>query len=73
MRVLDDFRAYNSFSESMVGHSEFLKKNKRYKSLFNTDDPKEWASGLQKAKYASDPNYAEKLINIMKDWRLEGR
>ncbi|MFZ5640855.1 MAG: glucosaminidase domain-containing protein [Bacillota bacterium] len=70
IKVLADFRAYNNFEESIQGHSEFLQKNKRYKSLFNSSDPVEWAKGLQNAGYATDPNYADKLIKIMEDWNL---
>ena len=70
IKVTADFKAYNNFKESIEGHSEFLMKNKRYKSLFESDDPVAWAKGLQKAGYATDPEYANKLIGIMKAWKL---
>lgn len=70
VKIIDKFQAYNSFSESIAGRTAFLKKNMRYKFLFNSKDPKAWAEGLQKAGYATDPNYAKSLISIMDSWRL---
>ncbi len=70
IQITDTFKAYNSFSQSISGRTEFLTKNKRYKSLFDTTDAKKWAEGLQKAGYATDPKYAEKLIAIMNQWKL---
>ncbi|WP_331345942.1 glucosaminidase domain-containing protein [Cellvibrio sp. UBA7661] len=70
IKIIDKFQAYNSFAESISGRTTFLKRNIRYKSLFNSKDPKVWAEGLQKAGYATDPNYAKTLISIMNSWRL---
>ena len=70
IKITADFKTYNNFKESIEDHSEFLMKNKRYKSLFESDDPVVWAKGLQKARYATDPEYANKLIGIMKAWKL---
>jgi LysM repeat protein len=66
------FREFNSPFESYVAHSDFLtdpKKSARYGSLFllKTTDYKGWARGLLKAGYATDPNYADKLIKIIED------
>ncbi|MES2824557.1 MAG: glucosaminidase domain-containing protein [Pseudomonadota bacterium] len=70
IKILDKFQAYHSFSESISGRTKFLTKNKRYKHLFDITDPKKWAEGLQKAVYATDPNYAKLLITIMTSWKL---
>lgn len=70
IKIVDKFQAYNSFSESISGRTTFLKQNMRYKFLFNSKDPRGWAEGLQKAGYATDPNYAQKLISIMESWKL---
>lgn len=70
IKIIDKFQAYNSFSESMTGRTKFLKQNMRYRFLFNSNDPKVWAEGLQKAGYATDPNYAKTLISIMESWKL---
>ena len=70
IKIEDRFRAYNNFEESIKDHSEFLRNNKRYQELFKTSDPIKWAEGLQKAGYATDPEYSKKLINIMTTWKL---
>lgn len=70
IKIVDKFQAYNSFSESISGRTKFLKQNMRYKSLFSSTDPKVWAEGLQKAGYATDPNYGKTLISIMESWKL---
>ena len=57
-----EFRKYDSPADSFKDHSEFLKTNSRYKSLFNTDNYINWANGLQLAQYAEAPNYGSSLI-----------
>ncbi len=61
------FRKYNSPEESFQDHSKFLQKGKRYRFLFNYEptDYKKWARGLKKAGYATNPQYANKLIELI--------
>jgi hypothetical protein len=66
IKILDKFRAYESFEDSISGRAEFFVNNKRYHSLFESGDPVKWAQGLQDKGYATDPKYANKLISIMK-------
>lgn len=65
------FRVYRSASDSFHDHSMFLRK-KRYASLFDLDptDYKGWARGLKKCGYATDPNYAARLISIIELYSL---
>ncbi len=70
IKIIDKFQAYSSYEESIKGRENFFIKNKRYHFLFNTKDPIEWANGLQKAGYATDPNYAKTLIAIMRSQNL---
>ena len=77
MRVNDDkpnecFRVYKTAEESFRDHSDFLRYQDRYKSLFELKptDYKGWAIGLRKAGYATDPKYAEKLIKLIEDYKL---
>lgn len=65
------FRAYDRAEDSFKDHGQFLQQP-RYRSLFNLDpkDYKGWARGLQKAGYATDRGYANKLIKIIEDYRL---
>jgi len=69
------FRSYGSVEESFVDHGQFLRdprKSTRYGFLFNLDrtDYKGWARGLQSAGYATAPDYADKLINLIERYRL---
>ena len=66
------FRSYSSAEESYKDHSEFLKNGKRYQFLFSysVDDYKNWAYGLKKAGYATNPEYAELLIKIIEELNL---
>lgn len=66
------FRVYNSVYESYKDHSEFLVNGRRYAFLFefSATDYKAWARGLQKAGYATNPNYAEHLIRIIEENKL---
>lgn len=63
----DFFRKYDSVWNSYRDHSLFLMKD-RYKHLLNLDpdDYEGWAYGLQKAGYATDKRYGDKLITIIK-------
>ncbi|MBP1664094.1 MAG: hemagglutinin [Bacteroidetes bacterium] len=66
------FRKYKEVSESYEDHSLFLSNRRHYAFLFdlNPTDYKEWAYGLKKAGYASDPAYPVKLIKIIEDYDL---
>ena len=66
------FRAYNSVFESYEDHSRFLVNGQRYRSLFDlkTTDYKGWARGLKAAGYATNPQYADKLIEIIQLYKL---
>lgn len=66
------FRAYDSAYDSYEDHSRFLASNTRYRSLFNLSitDYKGWAKGLKAAGYATNPQYAHKLIEIIQLYKL---
>ena len=61
------FRKYNSVEESFRDHTDFLKNKSRYAFLFELDqnDYKGWSKGLKKAGYATNPKYAQLLIDII--------
>lgn len=69
----DCFRVYDNAEESFTDHSLFLTKNKRYASLFELDktDYKSWAEGLKQCGYATNPNYANILIDIIELYELD--
>jgi LysM repeat protein len=66
------FRKYIRAEESFYDHSDFLKSVPRYSSLFNLNptDYKAWAHGLKKAGYATNPDYANMLINTIEENNL---
>jgi flagellum-specific peptidoglycan hydrolase FlgJ len=68
------FRSYPNMQASFVDHGMFLSGNQRYRKALenyaNTGDADEFARGLQKAGYATDPHYADLLISIMKHRNL---
>ncbi len=67
------FRAYESPRQSYEDHSRFLARNTRYQQLFKLSqtDYKGWAKGLKAAGYATNPQYASKLIQIIELYRLD--
>lgn len=68
----DHFVPYESVWWSYRGHSKFLNTHGRYAFLFKLKrtDYVGWAKGLKKAKYATDPKYAEKLISVIRTHKL---
>lgn len=68
----DYFVIYSSAWYSWRGHSNFLMRNKRYNSLFDlgAKDYRAWAKGLKRAGYATDSNYAGKLIKTIESLGL---
>lgn len=66
------FRKYSNVRESYEDHSVFLTSRPRYSTLFqlNATDYRGWAQGLKAAGYATDPNYANKLIKLIEDYDL---
>lgn len=60
-----DFRSYASFEQSFNDYVDFLQTNGRYRqALQTTADPEQFVSELQKAGYATDPQYARKISQI---------
>ena len=66
------FRKYDNPEYSYRDHSLFLANRKRYSFLFDLkkDDYKQWAKGLKKAGYATDPKYPKKLIDLIERYEL---
>ena len=65
------FRAYKDMNDSFRDHGDFLRSNSRYQSAFQyANDPDEFARQIAKAGYATDPNYANILISLMRTYNL---
>ncbi len=67
------FRKYTDPVQSFLDHSEFLSTRPWYATLFELepDDYVAWAHGLKEAGYATNPQYAHKLIRIINEHELD--
>lgn len=60
----EKFRVYGSYAEGFADYAKLLSSNPRYANVLN-QDAEGFARGLQKAGFATDPAYAEKLQRIL--------
>ncbi|MDF3125852.1 flagellar assembly peptidoglycan hydrolase FlgJ [Rheinheimera sp. 1928-s] len=59
------FRAYESPEQSLGDYVDFIKSNPRYQqAVAMADNPKAYFQQLQAAGYATDPNYAQKILSV---------
>jgi flagellar protein FlgJ len=60
------FRSYDNYQDSFNDYVDFLQTQPRYQNaLKQTHDPDQFIEGLHKAGYATDPDYADKIKQIM--------
>lgn len=66
------FRQYENAEASFKDHSDYLKSQPRYASLFekDPDDYNAWSWGLKNAGYATNPVYAQSLIRYVEAYSL---
>lgn len=66
------FRVYKDARDSYEDHSKFLARQPRYARLFELGQRnyKGWAQGLKQCGYATNPQYANKLIQIIELYKL---
>lgn len=63
---IEKFRAYDSYADSFRDFANMLQKNTRYEPLLaNAQSATAYAQAMQKAGYATDPNYADKLRQVI--------
>lgn len=61
------FRSYNSYQDSFHDLVTLLQSHDRYKEVVKSaDNPEQFVRELQKAGYATDPDYASKISQIAK-------
>ena len=66
-KVVEKFRSYDSYEDALTDYASVLKSNPRYAPVVEASrDAAGFAHGMQKAGYATDPQYAKKLISIMR-------
>lgn len=67
VKMVDRFRAYDSPAESFADYAMLLQSNPRYQQvLAQSHDAAGFAGGLQRAGYATDPAYAQKLMALIR-------
>lgn len=66
------FRTYPSIGAAFNDYVSFLKSNPRYAEALNSGDIRGFAQGLQNAGYATDPNYAQKLMHVASSAEMSG-
>jgi peptidoglycan hydrolase FlgJ len=60
------FRAYSSYDESFADYARLMKTSPRYRDVVaNAETAHGFAQGLQRAGYATDPDYADKLGRVI--------
>lgn len=65
IQMRDAFRAYDDPSQSFQDYANFLQSNPRYQqALSQADDAEAFTRSLQAAGYATDPQYADKILRI---------
>ncbi len=64
--VTAKFRAYSSYAESFADYARLISNSPRYQRVMaDADSAAGFARGLQKAGYATDPAYADKLTRVI--------
>ncbi len=65
-KIVDKFRAYNSYAESFRDYANLIGRNARYSAAAQAGaDANQFARGLARGGYATDPRYAEKLAQVI--------
>lgn len=68
------FASYTTYYDSMVAHADLLLTSRYQKYLKDVASIVDYAHGIQDAGYATDPNYANKLLKIIYQyylWKLD--
>ena len=72
MKTTASFKQYASMEQSLHDYIALIKDDPRYKTaLLNTNDPERYVNALQTAGYATDPNYAKKILSIYHSDKLQ--
>jgi flagellar protein FlgJ len=69
-KVMQKFRAYESYAEAFKDYAGLMQGNRRYASVLKQTDSAGFAHGLQRAGYATDPLYGQKLTQILNSARM---
>lgn len=65
-KVVAKFRAYDSYEASFLDYAKLMTNSPRYAPVLAAgDSASAFAQGLQRAGYATDPDYADKLTRMI--------
>lgn len=65
-KMIDKFRAYDSYAESFRDYANLIGRNARYAGAAQAGaDATQFARGLARGGYATDPQYASKLAQVI--------
>jgi len=68
-KVVQKFRAYGSYADAFQDYARLIAQSPRYAGAMQQvaagATPQGWAASLQKAGYATDPGYADKLARVI--------
>jgi len=68
------FRSYESYQDSFDDYVDFIKTNPRYKAAIQSaQQPEQYMQELQQAGYATDPQYASKVMKIYQSQLMENK
>lgn len=69
--VAASWRKYSSWEDCMEDRARFFTVNRRYAACWKEGTGEGWANAVAKAGYATDPDYAKKLIAVMNGRNLQ--
>ncbi|GEN48289.1 glycoside hydrolase family 73 protein [Ligilactobacillus pobuzihii] len=74
--VKDRFAAYDNYDQSIAAHAQLFVNgtgwdSKHYQGVINAKNYQEAAKALQSNGYATDPDYAQKLIDLIQEYHLD--
>lgn len=59
------FRVYDSYLDALNDYVSLLTNNSRYQSVLDAKSAEDAAYALQRAGYATDPHYGDKLVQVI--------
>jgi len=72
VKMIASFKKYSSMADSFQDYIALIQENPRYKAaLASSANSEQYAQALQEAGYATDPNYADKLLTIYNSDELQ--
>lgn len=69
-QITDMFRAYDSIEEAVEDYFDMICTASRYKYALNQPTPRACIEGIQKAPYATAPDYVSTIMKIVNNYNL---